>query len=246
MTTREDILSLVVDAMEDAASGMRYVRENYGDLSGVGFDRVQEKYLNVISKLRAAPTPPAAEAHPDDLAVDRFAAIMKAKLAVARDKGRGGWEDREQCPDGYLSQLLREHVEKGDPVDVANLAMMLSLRGERITPADEAPGQEPVALTVDDVEQIIVSTESTESDAVWTRRMAKALHARLVSAPPTYADAEAKGVEPTDKELRKEVAKAISIAAWGSDRFWNTLLAEADAAILAIRSLASPSPKGET
>ena len=79
------------------------------------------------------PTPaPAVAVHPDDLAVDRFAAIMKAKLANAREKGRGGWDDRELCPDGYLSQLLREHVDKGDPVDVANLAMMLTLRGERI------------------------------------------------------------------------------------------------------------------
>jgi hypothetical protein len=31
--------------------------------------------------------------HKDDIAVDRFAAAMKAKLAAARAKGRDGWDD---------------------------------------------------------------------------------------------------------------------------------------------------------
>jgi len=70
--------------------------------------------------------------HPDDLAVDRFAAAMKAKLAKKRTEGRGGWEDKTQCTADFLSKLLRGHVDKGDPVDVGNLAMMLHQRGERI------------------------------------------------------------------------------------------------------------------
>lgn len=73
------------------------------------------------------------EPHPDDLAVDRFAAAMKAKLAKKRDEGRGGWEDKDDCSQLFMSQLLREHVEKGDPVDVGNLAMMLHQREERIS-----------------------------------------------------------------------------------------------------------------
>lgn len=72
------------------------------------------------------------EPHPDGIAVDRFAAAMKSKLAKKRDEGRGGWEDKDDCSQIFLSQLLREHVEKGDPVDVGNLAMMLHQRGERI------------------------------------------------------------------------------------------------------------------
>jgi hypothetical protein len=70
--------------------------------------------------------------HPDNLAVDKFSAVMKAKLEKKRAEGRGGWEDKSQCSAETLSQLLREHLEKGDPVDVANLAMMLHQRGERI------------------------------------------------------------------------------------------------------------------
>lgn len=81
-----------------------------------------------------SPSTSAAEpvAHPDDLAVDRFAAAMKAKLAKKRAEGRGGWERKDECSNGFLSQLLREHIGKGDPVDVGNLAMMIHQRGERI------------------------------------------------------------------------------------------------------------------
>jgi hypothetical protein len=69
-----------------------------------------------------------SEPHPDDFAVDKFAAMMKAKLAKSREKGRSGWDDPEQCSTKRLANLLVSHVPKGDPVDIANLAMMLALR----------------------------------------------------------------------------------------------------------------------
>ena len=58
----------------------------------------------------------------DDLAVNLFAYAMMRKLAASRAKGRGGWQ---RCTTADLWMMLREHVEKGDPVDVANLAMMI-------------------------------------------------------------------------------------------------------------------------
>jgi hypothetical protein len=73
--------------------------------------------------------PETPAAHPDDLAVDRFAATMKAKLAEKREQGYGGWDDPEDCTIGWLSELLRKHVDKGDPVDVGNFAMMIHQRG---------------------------------------------------------------------------------------------------------------------
>lgn len=79
-----------------------------------------------------------APAHEDDLAVDRFAAVMKAKLAKKRNDGRGGWSGPE-CSEETLSRMLRDHIAKGDPVDVANFAMMLHQRGERIAQAAPAP-----------------------------------------------------------------------------------------------------------
>lgn len=76
--------------------------------------------------------------HPDDIAVDRFtaqmAADMKAKLAKKRDDGYGGWDDPDEWLQPFLSRKLREHVSKGDPINVANFAMMLHVRGERIGP----------------------------------------------------------------------------------------------------------------
>lgn len=80
---------------------------------------------------------PAQDQHPDDIAVDAFADAMKAKLAEARRKGRSGWQDKTDCPQQRLSNMLRDHVEKGDPRDVANFCMFLHQRGEAILPAQE-------------------------------------------------------------------------------------------------------------
>jgi len=66
--------------------------------------------------------------HPDDEAIDRFAIAMKAKMAASRAKGRSGWADEAQCSESTLARKLIEHVAKGDPVDIANFAMMLHQR----------------------------------------------------------------------------------------------------------------------
>lgn len=95
---------------------------------------------------------PAVNDHPDDEAVDRFAEAMKTKLRKKRDEGRGGWEDKEQCSQEFLSSLLHEHAVKGDPVDVANLAMMLHQRGESIAPPPAPAGY----VLVRDAERIVM------------------------------------------------------------------------------------------
>lgn len=92
--------------------------------------------FRLARKMGDAPDP-----HYDDLAVDRFAAAMKAKLAKKRQDGRGGWSDPEQCSQQFLSDLLRSHIEKGDPVDVGNFAMMLHQRGETVAPAPDPVGE---------------------------------------------------------------------------------------------------------
>ena len=82
--------------------------------------------------LKSAVQPCETYLSPSDCsAVDRFAAAMKRKLATARAKGRSGW-DSPECTQQHLSNLLREHVNKGDPVDVANFCAFLSARGEMI------------------------------------------------------------------------------------------------------------------
>ena len=75
------------------------------------------------------------EQHPDDEAVDRFAVAMKAKLAKSREKGRHGWQTASAA---HLSGLLYHHMYKADPLDVANLAMMLHQNGKAIELPHEA------------------------------------------------------------------------------------------------------------
>lgn len=70
--------------------------------------------------------------HPDDIAVDKFAASMKEKMAKKRAQGYRGWDDNKVCGPHMLSDCLRDHVNKGDPIDVGNFCMMLFNRGERI------------------------------------------------------------------------------------------------------------------
>lgn len=95
-------------------------RECYAD---DGKMSLREVVLQSAASQLALPAGPVRELqHSDDIAVDRFAAAMKQKLARAREKGRGGWE---HCSQAALSRMLREHVNKGDPRDVANFCMML-------------------------------------------------------------------------------------------------------------------------
>lgn len=75
--------------------------------------------------------PPPVDQHPDDAAIDAFAAAMKAKMKKQREKGYSGWNDKEQCSTERLQSLLFSHIGKGDPVDVANFAMMLFNGKER-------------------------------------------------------------------------------------------------------------------
>ena len=64
----------------------------------------------------------------DENAVAQFSRAMMEKMAASRAKGRGGCQTR---PVDVLWQMLREHVEKGDPVDVANFAMMIHHNSHR-------------------------------------------------------------------------------------------------------------------
>jgi len=98
--------------------------------------RTTNGFLNLLSGEATTPAAQPAPSHPDDLAVDRFAAAMKAKMAKAREKGRCGWET---CQPDDLSRMLREHVEKGDPRDVANFCMMIWSLGAGIAAAPPAP-----------------------------------------------------------------------------------------------------------
>ena len=75
---------------------------------------------------------PPTQADIDNEAVDKLAQAMKDKLAEKREQGYHGWET---CKHSELVQLLINHVDKGDPIDVANFCAFLFARGEPLTEA---------------------------------------------------------------------------------------------------------------
>jgi hypothetical protein len=88
------------------------------------------------------------EQHPDDVAIDAFTSAMKAKMKKQREKGYGGWSNKEECPTERVQAMLCEHIGKGDPVDVGNFAMMLFSRGEKTVATKQSPF---APITADDV-----------------------------------------------------------------------------------------------
>lgn len=72
---------------------------------------------------------PPTQADIDNEAVDKLAQAMKNKLSKKREQGYHGWET---CKHGDLVQLLINHVDKGDPIDVANFCAFLFARGEQL------------------------------------------------------------------------------------------------------------------
>lgn len=95
--------------------------------------------------------------HPDDTAVDTFARAMKDKLASCREQGRTGWQTASAS---HLSSLLAGHIEKGDPVDVANLCMMIHQNGQSIVAPSQNQLLEQLAMTLATIEQMVIQNSS--------------------------------------------------------------------------------------
>ena len=81
-----------------------------------------------VATRSVAASPDSIERMADSMLVRATELLMESKLAAAREKGRGGWWDKEVCTLDYLRGLLKEHIEKGDLVDVINLAAMVTVR----------------------------------------------------------------------------------------------------------------------
>lgn len=133
---REESVAIIRKALEQGA--MLAVHHRYANPAAY-----QEQLDKLALQLAATLPEQPAPSHPDDLAVDNFAAAMKAKMAKQRAKGYTGWNDPEKCPTERLQTMLADHLGKGDPVDVGNFAMMLWTREGNTTP----PAQPSAPLT---------------------------------------------------------------------------------------------------
>lgn len=149
-----------VKALADALRGLLKAYENAFDWTvelppeTVEAERVANEVLYALT---------ADKPHPDDEAVDRFAAAMKAKLKWEREeRGRHGWNDPEVCSEKYLARLLIEHLAKGNDgnfEDVANFCMMLHQRGAH-------PRVLADTLTADKQKQVVTKREIIVAAAI--------------------------------------------------------------------------------
>ncbi len=124
--SREEIAALrrpVVQSEQTQVSDIRLseIRQYFSLYS---YSTLQSDTVNLLDELKAIRHKSGSQ-HSDDMAVDRFCLAMKAKLCAKRQEGRCGWEDPQSTPLSFLEDCLRDHVSKGDPVDVANFAMMI-------------------------------------------------------------------------------------------------------------------------
>ena len=120
----------ISDAMIEAARSAVILGE---DADGKPVYLSASEARAVIFAALSTDAEPVKTNHPDDLAVDRFAAAMKMKLAKKRLQGFGGWDNPEVCHIDYLAHLLKEQIHSRaalNTVDIGNFAMMIFNRGE--------------------------------------------------------------------------------------------------------------------
>lgn len=79
----------------------------------------QEVFMNEVTNEQA------------DLAmVESISEAMRNKLCKKRNEGFGGWHKPSVITDQALSDMLAVCVQKGDMVDVINVAAMIHVRSE--------------------------------------------------------------------------------------------------------------------
>ncbi|MEE4878044.1 hypothetical protein V2K16_01930 [Pseudomonas alliivorans] len=69
--------------------------------------------LAMVESFCSCQLPTHPNQHPDNLAVDQFAAAMKMKLAKGRARCRNGW-DKPWVKDKQLAKLLVKNLPKGN------------------------------------------------------------------------------------------------------------------------------------
>lgn len=97
--------------------------------------------------------------HSDDIAIDKFATAMKEKMKFGREvRNRGGWEE---CSEYNLATMMIDHAYKGDPVDVANFAMMIWSNGHKTTRATVTPSE--IGITITEQNQTITQSDKCKA-----------------------------------------------------------------------------------
>ena len=159
------IQSYEIRALDDFGGRIHWIPSDLGAWCPADSVRRLEADMEALKAELAALRNPIQ--HEDDIAVNEFAVKMKDKLKNSREaKGRHGWKTANSA---YLAQLLIKHVEKGDPVDIANFCMMLEhLRPRNNGPIKHAWEAELAALKAPP--KILKAEEVKEPGCYWWRR----------------------------------------------------------------------------
>ena len=159
------IQSYEIRALDDFGGRIHWIPSDLGAWCPADSVRRLEADMEALKAELAALRNPIQ--HEDDIAVNEFAVKMKDKLKNSREaKGRHGWKTANSA---YLAQLLIKHVEKGDPVDIANFCMMLEhLRPRNNGPIKHAWEAELAALKAPP--KVMSAEEVTEEGPYWWRR----------------------------------------------------------------------------
>ena len=121
--TYETILKNIRDVISKQEVKLRGIPEGDAWLRDL---KAAEDIIKLIIMIDEAEAAQVNEA--DDTAISRFAVAMRYRMRMERS-WVNGWEDPAKCSTEDLAKLLRHQVAKGDPVTVANYAMMLWTRG---------------------------------------------------------------------------------------------------------------------
>ncbi|RMP09611.1 MULTISPECIES: hypothetical protein [Pseudomonas] len=165
-------------------------------------DAVQ--YLADLEAFCSRPFPAQVDQHPDNQAVDAFAAAMKTKLAEARAKGRHGWSE-SWVQDKQLAELMVGHIPKGNAgnfEDIANFAMMLQQRGAH--PMELTLAFKKVYQQAEPVAWDVLSSRGSWCKTVRGRETAKAAEQRGFTIEPLYRSAQPHSVI-ADGQMEKYV-----------------------------------------
>ena len=91
---------------------------------------LQNSALNEILFAANAANNTTSNSQADTSMVDYVSELMRNKLAKKRNEGRGGWYRLHVVKNEKLLEMLKNHVDKGDMVDVLNIAAMIYTRTE--------------------------------------------------------------------------------------------------------------------
>ena len=122
---------LEVRLIESAENAKKWHEAHSSASDRITVLEVENAELRKRPAIDVAPGAAGGVDHENDMAVDSFAAAIKAKLSTRSVAGGGGWNDPAQCSIEHLQGVLVEWVAKGDPVSVGALAMMIQQRGGR-------------------------------------------------------------------------------------------------------------------